>query len=338
MGDAVMKNDGSDRDQPPESGHDDQSDELPDEQPGEVDGDAVDQADGDEVDGYQADGDEVDAGEVDEDDRGWETDGDQAEWAEPRRSRGELLALAGTFAVGVVLTLVAVLVWGTFSGDDGDSGPTDASSLASRTEPLGSETPGMETPGDATSEPGDAGPHEHAGTTRLSRCTRAARDIETALNAARPSLDQWAVHVGAMNKLVVGEITLQQATDFWNRTRVGAQRRIAAFRDTAETLRRQGVDCPSPALLAPGARALPGCARQVDAEVRAFRAATTSIDTWDEHVGHMDMMRLGELSPERATRMWLSMWQDGVRDLDAYRSVVREARTLGGCSRVGAAG
>ncbi len=141
-----------------------------------------------------------------------------------------------------------------------------------------------------------------------------------------------------MNQLVVGEITLQQATDFWERTRLGARRHIAAFRDGVATLRRQGVDCPNPALLAPGARALPACARQVAAQVAVVRAATTSIDTWDQHVEHMDMMRLGSLSPEKATEMWLSMWQDGVRDLDAYDAVARNGRQLDGCDGVGQVG
>ena len=52
----------------------------------------------------------------------------------------------------------------------------------------------------------------------------------------------------------------------------------------------------------------------------------------------MDMMLLGELSPEDATRMWLSMWQQGVRDLDAYRAAAREARQQDGCALVGSAG
>jgi len=103
------------------------------------------------------------------------------------------------------------------------------------------------------------------------------------------------------------------------------------------TLRMRGVDCPSPALLAPGARALPGCAQQVEAEIGVVRAASTSIDTWDQHVQHMDMMLLGELSPEDATRMWLSMWQQGVRDLDAYKAAARDAAQLDGCALVGTA-
>ena len=240
-------------------------------------------------------------------------------------------ALVGTFVLGVVASLFVVLVWGMFTGDDAEGGSSDAS-LAGVSEPLRTGSIGT-----GTTEEGTTTPHEHAVPTRLSRCASASRTIVSALEAARPSLDQWAVHVGAMNKLVVGEITLQQATDFWERTRLGAQRRIADFRDAMTSLRRRGVDCPSSALLAPGARALPGCVRQVEAQVGAVRAATTSIDTWDQHVQHMDMMRLGQLSPEDATRMWLSMWQQGVRDLDAYKAAAREAGRLDGCDRIGSA-
>jgi hypothetical protein len=37
----------------------------------------------------------------------------------------------------------------------------------------------------------------------------------------------------------------------------------------------------------------------------------------------MDMLRMGTLSPEDATRMWLTMWQRGVQELRAYRAAAR---------------
>ena len=67
------------------------------------------------------------------------------------------------------------------------------------------------------------------------------------------------------------------------------------------------------------------------AQLDVVRAATTSIDTWSEHIRHMDMLRLGTLSPEDATRMWVSMWQQGVRDLDAYRLADRRTGRLEPC-------
>jgi hypothetical protein len=263
-------------------------------------------------------------------DEPWAATDEEPEWVEEPSQRLGPAALAGTFFLGVVTCLVLVLIWGAFTGGDAEGEATDEGGLARESQQLDTMSSEAEDSGTGASSMDG-----HSGPTRLSRCASAARNLQDSLDAAQPALDQWAVHVGAMNKLVVGELTLQQATDFWESTRLGAQRNIAAYRDTVETLRRQGVDCPSPALLAPGARALPGCTRQVEAQVGVLRAATTSIDTWDEHVRHMDMMRLGTLTPEEATQMWLSMWQEGARDLDAYESAAGSAQKLDGCSSVG---
>ena len=266
-------------------------------------------------------------------DEPWDGTDEEPEWVDDPSQRLGPAALAGTFFLGVVTCLVLVLIWGAFTGDDGEGGAADGSTLARDSQQL--DTMSAEDDGLGT---GASSLQDRSVPTRLSRCASAARTLQDSLDAAQPALDQWAVHVGAMNKLVVGELTLQQATDFWESTRLGAQRNIAAYRDTVETLRRQGVDCPSPALLAPGARALPGCARQVEAQVGVLRAATTSIDTWDEHVRHMDMMRMGTLTPDEATQMWLSMWQEGARDIDAYESAAANAQELDGCSSVGGVG
>ena len=241
-------------------------------------------------------------------------------------------ALVATFVLGVVSTLVVVLTWWLLTSNDEatpaqagvagsselrDASPTDASPTAS--------------PTDGTTEDGTAGDVE-AAASRLERCRSADSSLTQALDAAGPALRQWEVHVGAMNQLVIGEITLQQASDFWNRTRVGARRKVEAFHATMGSLRREGVDCPAPDLLAPGDGSLLVCARRVDAEVDVLRAARTSITTWGRHVEDMDMLRMGDLSPEEATRMWLSMWRQGVRDLRTYRSADREARALDGCT------
>ena len=52
----------------------------------------------------------------------------------------------------------------------------------------------------------------------------------------------------------------------------------------------------------------------------------------------MDMLRLGEITPEEATQAWLTMWQQGDRDLDAYRAAARLARSLDDCAGAGSAG
>ena len=258
-------------------------------------------------------------------------DGEEDDWSDEDSSqRVGPVVVAATFLLGAVTSLVLVLTWSAFTGGDGEQGTVPEVGSTRSSESLGSLDSGADDTG------GDEATHRSA--TRLSRCASAARSLDETLGAAGPALDQWAVHVGAMNKLVVGEITLQQATEFWERTRVGAQRGVAGFRQAMTTLQARGLDCPSPGLLGPGAQALPGCARQVQAEVQVLRRAGTSIDTWEHHVHQMDMLRLGEITPEEATQAWLSMWPQGVRDLDAYRSAARLARSVDGCTRVGSAG
>jgi hypothetical protein len=145
-------------------------------------------------------------------------------------------------------------------------------------------------------------------------------------------MDQWAVHIGAMNKLVVGQISLSQANAFWNQTRVGAKQHVTQFQQAMKEVRRTGVDCPSPGKLGQKVPyALRTCVRQVDADLRTLRAARTAIDTWSMHVRDMERLRSGKLSASAATRMWLSMWQRGVHQLQAYREAASAGQRAGGC-------
>jgi hypothetical protein len=178
-----------------------------------------------------------------------------------------------------------------------------------------------------------------AAPSRMDRCVDAAYALTRPLLQARPAMDQWAVHVGAMNKLVVGEITLAQATAFWNQTRVGAHHRIRTFDRAMTSVARDGVDCPRPPLLGTGAGAdVRACSAKVAAEIRTLDLARTAITTWRHHVDAMDQLRLGKLSPTAATQMWLSMWQRGVQELDAYRAAAKAERLVAGCGGdVGAA-
>jgi hypothetical protein len=171
-----------------------------------------------------------------------------------------------------------------------------------------------------------------ASSTPLDRCTSAADRLAGSLARAKAALDQWAVHVGAMNQLVVGNITLAQAQAFWNRTRVGAHRRIAHFDSATRVLAQDGVDCPDPALA--GTRwspALRACTRHVAALADELDAARTAITTWAHHVRAMEMLRAGRLSPDRATAMWLSMWRRGTAELARYRSAARAVHDTPGC-------
>jgi hypothetical protein len=226
-------------------------------------------------------------------------------------------SLLGGIAVGVVLLGAVWLLVATVGG-----GGLDKTQAPDPAPPSAAPAAGVPSPGAASPR-----------STRLQRCTAAARTVEGPLDEAQPALDQWGVHIGAMNKLVVGQITLQQATAFWNQTRVGAYDRIEHFEGAEARLRRRGVDCPAPRLLGSGASpALRACAQHVAAELGALDTARTAITTWDHHMHAMDQLRSGRLSPAAATRMWLSMWQSGVHELEAYRGAARAARRSGTCN------
>jgi len=168
---------------------------------------------------------------------------------------------------------------------------------------------------------------------QMRRCLDAATVMRPALRRAVSGVDQWEIHVGAMNKLVVGAITLQQATAFWNQTRVGARHRITAFDRAWTRVRRQGLDCPPSALLPASApRELRSCAREVAADLRVLDAARSAMDTWSRHVRAMEMLRMGKVSPATATQMWLAMWQRGQQEIVAYRAAVGAAHRGPACA------
>lgn len=221
-------------------------------------------------------------------------------------------ALVGALALGLVWTVAAV------SGDDEPSRASDRSTrpAAASLEQVGA--------------PSVAGAPSGAPDTP-DRCATAADRLAAAREAAAPAMQQWEVHVGAMNQLVVGAITLKQATDFWDNTRLGAIQRLDAFDAADAAVRRDGLDCPLPDRLGEASPALVACAKRVDADARAVALARTATRTWRHHVEDMDMLRMGHLSPAAATKSWLASWKEGVRQLDAYKAARAEARRAGRC-------
>jgi hypothetical protein len=167
--------------------------------------------------------------------------------------------------------------------------------------------------------------------TRLDQCGTAEDRLDVSLRAAGPAMEQWEVHVGAMNKLVVGAISLQQATDFWNQTRLAARKKIASFDDAVGSMRRSGLNCPLVGRLGHASRALRACVQRVDADERAVTRARTAIDTWAAHVEDMDMLRMGNISPAAATQAWLASWKQGAQEIQAYQGAARGAQRAGGC-------
>jgi hypothetical protein len=159
---------------------------------------------------------------------------------------------------------------------------------------------------------------------RLDRCREVFEAQAAPLRAADASLTQWEIHVGAMNKLVTGAITLQQATEFWDETRLSARGLVARFDSAMVDYSRRTARCP---LTRPGT--LPAaearCAKSAAARGKVLYEASVADRRWREHVHHMEMLRDGEMSPEEATRLWLQNWRKGAQELRAYRAAVGAA-------------
>jgi hypothetical protein len=231
--------------------------------------------------------------------------------------------ILGSIVIGMVVLGLAWFVRFDVNG-------STATSRAGQTQPT-QQTHQTQQTGASPTDARTSQPQATAG--RMQRCSDAATALARPLRRAAASVDQWEIHVGAMNKLVVGAITFPQATAFWNQTRIGARDRIDAFDRAAASLQRQGVDCPAPDLLPDrSSRELRACASRVAADVRILEAAQTAIDTWQRHVKAMNMLRAGMMSPTTAAQMWLSMWQRGQGEINSYRAAVRAAHGLGGCS------
>jgi hypothetical protein len=229
---------------------------------------------------------------------------------EYRRERGGTwiqVLLVGAVAGAMVVGLAWAGTW-WFTRADAQPPRPPAASPPATDEPL-----------EATTDAGGI-PHQ------LDRC-RSVYDAQRApLRTVAGSLAQWEVHIGAMNELVVGAITLPQARQFWNRTRAGARAKLRRF-DTAHDVYAQRVyRCPKPV---EGTRpALRRCHRAVAARERTVRLATTALGTWERHVHHMEMLRRGEMTAQQATRLWLQSWRAGDREVRAYRGAARAGRGL----------
>ena len=147
------------------------------------------------------------------------------------------------------------------------------------------------------------------------------------LDAAATSLQQWQVHVDAMNQLVAGEITLDQASAFWEQSRVEAAQKIHRFHSMDATYTAGEDSCRTPDIAGnsvAGLAALTACQHDIAQRDDALQAGRVAIGTWHHHVMDMNLMRAGTLSPARAVQLWNKNWKEGVAELHDYRSQLRQ--------------
>jgi hypothetical protein len=226
--------------------------------------------------------------------------------------RRDLIEISSALVLGIVLGILGA--WLVMSPDSGTSGSDQAR--------LSGERPLV----------ADSSPRARE-REQMQRCSDAAGSMVPALGYAASAVEQWEVHVGAMNKLVVGALTLPQATALWNRTRVGARERIRAFDRAWARVQQRGLDCPRPGLLpAQSPHDVRSCARRVTTDLHVLYAAKSAIDTWSRHVHAMEMLRMGKVSAATATQMWLTMWQRGQQEVTAYRAAARAAHHGSRCA------
>jgi hypothetical protein len=216
-------------------------------------------------------------------------------------------------AVAALVAVVAGLAFGINGRPDAAEPPRQPDRQAGAHEGTG--------PDDGASESAVAAASEGPGA--LDRCRMQYDGQSPVLRTAARSIKQWQVHVEAMNQLVAGEITLDQASAFWNRTRVGAKGRVADFRKADHAYAALSHDCPSPP--ASDAELATTCARSVGLRGKVVRVARRSIDTWAKHVRDMELLRDGKLSPTEAMEMWQMSWRMGQRQIDAYQDALRRA-------------
>ena len=224
--------------------------------------------------------------------------------------------------VSMTLLLVAVMVALLVGIWLGRWWIPDGSSVSSSTEQARSSERRDQRP----ETPSVRGRQASSTSVQMGRCQEVYAAQSRSLQSVGPAMTRWEVHIGAMNKLVVGAISLEQAQGFWDQTREGAARSLKEFNEAQRILDEETARCP--VRVGRSSEELRGCASAVAARNRALDRAAVALDTWRAHVGHMEMLRRGEMSPEEATQLWLESWREGRREVEAYRSAAREARPV----------
>lgn len=226
----------------------------------------------------------------------------------------------------VILTVVTLAVVAVVGGAVAFTRLNTASSnkAATTQSPGTTRSPGSGQPTSSASLGSGTRPLATARQTRqadLAACQGYFHQQLSAAQAAAVSLNQWREHIQAMNQLVAGLITLDQATQYWNQTRKGAMHKVAAFERLQQQLTASG--CAQPAT---GGHRLALCDRATTAYQRVLDAARTTIATWQMHIDDMESLRNGQITPQRATKLWIHKWRVGAHQLSHYDHVVARAQ------------
>ena len=231
------------------------------------------------------------------------------------------------FLLGALLGAVVVgIFWWALEAQD-----KDVSSGVDR-QPLGdvsSSSAGL------PSASAELSPARDAADAKSAQCAEVYTSQAGALGAVNPAMRQWEVHIGAMNQLIDGEITLQQATRFWNETRRAAQDALEKYAAAHRDYKQRAARCGAAASQV--SPEIGPCVRLIGARNRTIHSATVALDTWRVHAEHMEMLRRGEMTPAQATRLWLKSWHRGNRQVRAYHDAHHAAMAMAGSHGAGSA-
>jgi hypothetical protein len=177
-------------------------------------------------------------------------------------------------------------------------------------------------------EPGSRGSRSAAH--RLAACRHVVGVQDAALRSAQATIDDWQVHVGAMNKFAAGVVTLEQLNAFWDRTGQRAAARLRDFRRHAEGNPSRAVGCPRPPQA--GAATLRACAEAVRHRRAALRIARAAAETWASQMDAMRQLRSDGRSAAQARDTWLQARQTYVSELRDFRRAVRGVSQAASCA------
>ena len=185
-----------------------------------------------------------------------------------------------------------------------------------------------------TTDVGATGEAQRAMTRALNDCRTVQRQLSPNLVAVDSAVEQWRIHINAMKDLVAGRINLDEATAFWEATRVQGKHSLAAWMRTDESYRAARTECLPPDTGSGPDDALQACRVVQQGGDAVLAAARATLPDWGRHIRHMDALRNGKLSPTRALHLWHGMYpngRDGVRQYDAAR---RDLQQLPACPLV----
>ena len=230
--------------------------------------------------------------------------------------------------LALVVTLVALFTFGAsvYASGGRDSAPRTAAADVK--------------PADASPSAGHKAAAAHPDTAdtafrrALASCRQASTTQARDLKAAQASLDRWKTHIRAMNQLVAGKITPEQAKAFWTASRTGAAQEVARFEAVDKQTRGVSTECSAPPGLddhSAHLTQLAACRQAADAQEAELNSGRTAITTWRHHIRDMELLRAGKISPFVGLMRWNKNWKKGDAELQHYREMRKTAMSMAPC-------